>query len=65
MRWINVKEELPPVQEPVLICCSGEVSMAWLMDETFGNGTHWEDAYTDHLQGITHWMKRPEPPVAE
>lgn len=67
-KWISVKDELPEINQDVLICRghrTGDIISLY----TYIGHDEWEDEYgywsrTDD-EGITHWMPLPEPPEKE
>ncbi|MEE1301623.1 MAG: DUF551 domain-containing protein [Bacteroidales bacterium] len=56
--WINVKDELPLVQDDYLVYLpNGHIRTAYWMTEDF-----WEKGYYSNRLEVTHWMPLPEPP---
>lgn len=67
MEWINVKDQAPPRDKPILI--SGEfldfpISVYWKEDGTCKEPGFFEhgDEYCTKEEKITHWMPLPKPP---
>ena len=75
MKWINIKDELPPDRRAVLLCIevvyapgfmytSGALSNGrWMLNESHDlldtDCYEYDDGYDDD---ITHWMPLPPPP---
>lgn len=56
--WIDVKTELPPVCEEVLVHKKGYTVLIY-----FSKG-HDKQPLSHFIEaGITHWMRKPEPPT--
>lgn len=67
MKWINVKQKVPPAMETVILCVDGEVIVGWnetLDREEDVSYCTWETWPESQLtgDGVTHWMPLPKPP---
>lgn len=62
--WISVKDRLPNICEPVLVCCDFMGGKAFRVSGRYGkNGMLWAGIPESHK--VTHWMPLPEPPKGE
>jgi Protein of unknown function (DUF551) len=67
MKWIDVSEQTPPLNEPLLfVSHEGKVCIGYCYDDRFycekENSSHFKDLYSDvHIIG-THWAELPQPP---
>ena len=60
MRWINIKDRLPKVNEDVLTYDGENMLIEYLLND--------EDVFTwscNEYNDITHWMSLPSPPKKE
>lgn len=60
MKWISIKDELPPKNENVFACSTIDECFGEVRREPFA----WKDASTNEsIEGknITHWMKQEFP----
>jgi hypothetical protein len=59
--WISVKDKLPERYVNVIVCLYGSTvsHTAWIRYDEKGH--FWEDAWHDHIEGITDWMPLPKP----
>jgi len=79
MKWIRVKDELPPEGQAVLLCIGINYSVGYIYTSGAFVGGRWKlneshdlldtDCY-EYSDGsyddyITHWMPLPQPPSCE
>lgn len=66
MEWINLEQQLPPMNEPVLVCdeLNEFVSMGKMIENIEVTGdVIFEMMYIEHVDAdsiITHWMPLPK-----
>jgi hypothetical protein len=60
--WISVKYRLPDESDVVLVY--GENACDWVHEVALWEGGSWVDR-GEALDGVSHWMPLPEPPVPE
>lgn len=56
--WINVKDELPAIGEPVLVFDDASDMMFGFMS----SDGYWLETGSELHCNVTHWMPLPEPP---
>lgn len=64
MKWISVKERLPPEGEIVLVCDNSGYPIDAEVDMGFLENGEWKEEEYIEI-GVTHWMPFPEPPKEE
>ena len=65
-KWINIKDELPPIGKKVVITrpdgtlCVITLGLSWHHDD----GNHWPETHTEEMIKLTsaYWYLLPEPP---
>lgn len=75
MKWIDVKDELPPLNQHVLAVCKKHgggfltfVAERWISqqeiykNEVFFHPTIFAIESEEYFEEITHWMPLPPPP---
>ena len=67
--WINVKDQLPPDDESVLVYVNGNIRIfSYVVSYLVDMRAHWwvdesGDYHSDIADGdVTHWMPLPQPP---
>ena len=58
--WISVETCLPDSDLTVLIFAPGEVDDVWM---GFHDGECWRAVDASMVEGVTHWMNLPLPPI--
>lgn len=64
-RWISVKERLPKVFEPVIVCIEGTERGSGKVEQGYLYVNGWWIVYGTRTKHVTHWMPLPEPPAPE
>lgn len=68
MEWISVKDELPGLEEEVLVYQPENddlVVIGYLMQNPRTGKLYWNKQNGIEIHGITHWLQIPEPPNEE
>ena len=58
-QWVDVEDELPPVELDVLVWDGFSVYICNRLD---AEGIVWDES-TQILDDVTHWMQLPKPPL--
>lgn len=65
-KWIPVSEQLPPIDEEVLVFAYGNEIRVWVLEKQYpySADVYWEceEGYWEEVSVVTHWMPLPEPP---
>lgn len=65
MKWISMKDELPPIYVDVILCNKEKkVTIGYIDDFNEITDYYDEDLYNSNRSPdeYTHWMKMPSPP---
>ena len=73
MKWISMKDELPPIYEDIILCNKNKQISTGYVDKYKDGGLYITDYYdandddflyiSEHsFDEYTHWMKMPSPP---
>lgn len=60
IKWIDVKKEVPPQREEVLIATKAYTTTAMRNNETWID--FWNELQSFDANEVTHWAYLPEPP---
>lgn len=58
--WISVKDRLPEVFRPVIVC-RGKVKGEYVVEQGYKDVGDWWKVYGTRTKKVTHWMPLPEP----
>ena len=65
-KWIPVSEQLPPIDEDVLVFAYGNMIRVWMLERQYpySADVYWEceDGYWEDVSAVTHWMPLPNKP---
>lgn len=61
MKWISVKDKLPPLGQPVIVCRPYSKDQL-KVEQGFRDVNGWWKVYGTRTKTVTHWMPLPEPP---
>ena len=65
-KWIPVSEQLPPLEEDVLVFAYGNMIRVWMLERQYpySADVYWEceDGYWEDVSAVTHWMPLPNKP---
>ena len=61
-KWIPVSEQLPPLDEDVLVFAYGSMMRVWMLEKPCLGDACWqcEDGYWEDVSAATHWMPLPK-----
>lgn len=66
VKWIPVSEQLPPLDEDVLVFTYGNMIRVWMLEKQCPDSAdvYWEceDGYWEDVSVVTHWMPLPSKP---
>ena len=64
-RWIPVSEQLPPIDEDVLVFAYGSDTLVWSLIRPYNSlaDTFWDTGrYYEYVSCVIHWMPLPNKP---